>query len=214
MSKVITQVNAAAGADTFQIWVNKTNEVINAISTEAVTVNSHANGGLSTGNGFVEGTFGARNLVANTLRGGTVQTPGVLTISSNVSVIGNTFSVGNVVINSSSISIDGIPTGDAPITANTTGTAAQVIDFWDKFIFRGADYVLTIKDQNANAFQISKLLLVHATGEAYVTEYAAAFSNTSQGEFSANANSTHIKVYLTPVSTNTYVSGTRALVEV
>lgn len=214
MSKVITQVNAAPAGDTFQIWVNRTNEVINCISTEVVTINTHANGALTTGNGFVEGVFGGRTMCGNTVRGGTVQTSANLNITSNVVCTGYQLTYGNVTINAETIAINGVPVGDANVTVETTGTGAQIVDFWDKFVYRGADYTLTIKDLNANAYQLSRVLLVHATGEAYVTEYGAVYSNTTQGEFSCGANQTHVILYLTPISTSTHVMGKRSLVYV
>lgn len=66
MSIVITPVYVAN--DTFDIWVGKVNSAIDIISANCVTCNSDANGGLTTGNGWVQGTFGASDLVANTIR--------------------------------------------------------------------------------------------------------------------------------------------------
>lgn len=218
MSETIAQINTAALGDTWQIAIDKMNQSLNAISTVVVSVNSHANGGLTTGNGFVEGTFGARNLVGNTISGGTVATPGILTISSNVELSGDTVTVGNVVINSTTIAIDGVSvaleTGGAEIESATIGTSAQIIDYWDKFVYRSADYTLTIQDDNANAFQASRLLVLHDGGStnAYYSHYAVMWSNTSQGDFSANANSTHIKIYLTPTSANATIRATRGLI--
>jgi hypothetical protein len=215
MSQPITSVLAN---DNFQIWFNTTNQLANAVSTIAVTVNSHANGGLTTGNGFVEGTFGARNLVGNTIHGGTVATPAVLTLTSNLAVIGNTVTVGNVVINSTGIAVAGVllEAGGATFAANTSGTSAQLIDYFDKIIYRSAEYLINIKDNNANAYQVSKVLVIHdgASTNAAMMEYAIVYSNTAQGVISANANSTHILVYLAPVSTNTAVKGTKLLVVV
>jgi hypothetical protein len=213
MTKTITQI---ATSDTFQVWFDRTNLTINAISTEAVTCNSHANGGLTTGNGFVEGTFGARNLVGNTIHGGTVQTPALLTCTSNLAVTGDNITVGVVTINSSSVAYSGIPlqTGSGKISTNTSGTSAQQIDFFDKILYRAAEYALAIRDNNANAYQFSKILVLHDSGDAYFTNYAVVFSNTAQGDFSANANSTHIRVFLTPISTNTHVSGTKVTVDI
>jgi len=216
MSYAIAQVNAAAGADTFQILVDRTNETINAISTIVCTVNTHANGSLSTGNGYVEGIFGARNLVGNTISGGTVETPGLLTILTDTEFTGDTITLGTVVINSSAVAIGGAPisTGGYSFSNDTIGTSTQEVDNFDKITLRGAEYVIAVKDTNANAYQISKLLLVHDSGNAFMTQYSIIYSNTEIGVFSANANSTHCRVYLKPTIANTHVTGSRVTVEV
>src|SRR5512143_3094348 len=129
MSETIDQINTAAGGDTWEIGIGKINQSLNAISTVVVSVNSHANGGLTSGNGFVEGTFGARNLVANTLSGGTVQTPDVLTITSNVEYTGDTVTMGDIVINSSDITVNAVSVtriaGLIRFTDETIGTSDQ-----------------------------------------------------------------------------------------
>lgn len=217
MSYNITQINAAPSADTFQIWVDRTNEVINAISTIVVTTNTHANGGLTTGNGWVEGIFGALNLRANTISGGTVQTPGVLTLTSNLAITGGNVTFGTVVVNTTMITIGGSNVAlitDAGVNTTTSGTTAQQVDFWDKTAYRAAEYTLTIKDNDANNHQVSRFLVLHDEGDAYYTQYAIVWSNNAQGNFSANANSTHVRVYLTPVSSNTNVKGDRKWIRV
>lgn len=95
MARQITAVNTAT--DTFQTWVNRTNQIITIVNTEVVTVNSSI--GVTAGNGFVNGIFGANTLVATTLRGGNVTTNAVLTISTNTNVTGTRFSVGNSTVN-------------------------------------------------------------------------------------------------------------------
>jgi hypothetical protein len=209
-------IPAILTSETFQIWLDRTNQIANAISTVAVTVNTHANGGLTTGNGFVEGTFGARNLVGNTIHGGTVQTPALMTMTSNLAITGSTLFIGNVVINSSAITVDGqiLATGRSEIAVNTSGTGTQEIDNWDKLLNRGAEYFITIKDNNANAVHGEKMVVIHDSGDAYYTRTSVVWSNTSQGDFSANANGTHVRVYLTPTSTNAHISGTRVTVDV
>ena len=214
MSETITAVNTAI--DTYQTFVEKCNAAINAISTIVVSVNTHANGGLTTGNGFVEGTFGARNLVGNTMAGGTVETPGLLTITTNVESTGDTISIGNVAVNTTDITINGVSVSEVAgilkFTETTTGTTDQEVHTFSKIAYRGAEYTLTVKDNNANAYQINKMLLVHDTGDAYTTEYGVVYSNTYLGELSANVDATNVRVYFTPISSNTYVSGSVVLV--
>jgi hypothetical protein len=95
MAKTITPIDTAN--DTFQVWIDRFNELINFANTEVVTVNSSA--GITTGNGFINGIFGANTLVATFLRGGNVSTSGLLTITSNVSIDSSYLSVGNTSTN-------------------------------------------------------------------------------------------------------------------
>ena len=120
MAKTITQINTTT--DTFEIFVNRTNEAINAISTEVVTANNNANGAQVTGNSFLNGTFGANVVtVYNSIRGGNVQTSAALTIISNT-VIGNSHNLflgtgtANAVANTTNVRIQ-----------NTTGSAILTI---------------------------------------------------------------------------------------
>ena len=188
------------------------------MSTSVCTVNSHANGGLTTGNGYVEGIFGGRNLCANTIRGGTVETPGILNIISNVEVTNTTAVIthGTVVINSTSVSIGGSPLGFSSeiFTSTTTGTGSQEVSSFDKFLYRGSAYTVTITDNNANGYQINKLLVLHSSGDAYVTDYSIIYSNNSLGSFTVAANSTHVVVNVTPTSANTTLRGEYELIEI
>lgn len=98
MAKTISIVNATA--DTFQTWITRTNEVINAVSTEVVTANNDANGALTTGNAQLAGTMSVLVLAANTVRGGNVQTTRVMNVVSNVQVWElNVLTVGNGTVN-------------------------------------------------------------------------------------------------------------------
>ena len=98
MAKSLTPVNA--NADTFEVWVNRTNDLINALAVETVTVFSNSIGAQTAGNGFVTGILSAITLSANNIRGGNVQTTTLLTVSSNVNfATGNIVSVGNSTVN-------------------------------------------------------------------------------------------------------------------
>lgn len=79
MSRILTSLDET---DLWQVWFDKTNILIDTF-TETVTLKANSAGDLSTGNGFVTGTFGATTLVGSTLRGGTVDTPAYITFSSN-----------------------------------------------------------------------------------------------------------------------------------
>ena len=86
--------------------------------------------------------------------------------------------------------------------------------YFDKTVYRTAEYVISLKNNAANAHQTSKLLLIHDGGDAYVSEYGVISTNTSLGSFSANANSTHCRLLFTPTASNTQIKGIRTNVVV
>ncbi len=126
MSVSIANVNPAINS--FQNWVDKTNQGLYVISTQAVTADLTVNGSQTDGNAIVNGIFTANVLVAaNTLRGGTLTTPGNLTITTNTAIIdSNLFSVtntnvrvvnSNTTINTAVMTVQG---GSANITSNVS----------------------------------------------------------------------------------------------
>jgi hypothetical protein len=352
MAKSITAVNSAA--DNMQTFIAKTNQAINAISTECLTANNDANGAVVTGNSFMIGIFGANTItVFNALRGGNVQTANVLTITSNVLVsetkltvgnstinaainstslvfgnttvnvtmntttmviasvntstligvganvhvntsvlkIGNstvnaivnslalnfgnlvvnstTFAVGNSTVNAlgnsstlviRSASGNGALTPTSLVLANstvtftlikpsaaevangqyylnangvwsavtipeqtganlatttvvTTGTTAQLMDSHLLANVRSAEYTFQVKDNTANGYMAVKMFSYHFDGDVDYTLYGQMFSNALLGTFAANTNATHVRVYFTPVPSNTQVKFVKIPIE-
>lgn len=238
MSYSLTQVNAAA--DTFQVWLNLTNQMANLISTEVVTANTNANGAVTTGNVYVNGIFAALTVAIPTaLRGGNVQSSAALAITSNVNVSGDYVFVGNstvnAIVNSSTFSLANSTAtfvlqkpSAAAIAAdtyylnangswvqlgveeqaqvNTSGTSAQLIDSFIMASYYSADYSLVINDNGANNRQMVKVAVLHDEGTAYHNEYSVITSNSELGAFTANANTTHARLYLTPTVADTTVT--------
>jgi hypothetical protein len=115
MSRAVA--NVVISTDTFAQWLDKTNQLLFAFSSEIVTANGAANGAVSTGNAYVNGVVGANTLVAvQGLRGGTVATPNTLVITSNTSVSGNLAATG----------VAHTLTGNTTVTGNTTLTGGAV----------------------------------------------------------------------------------------
>lgn len=184
------------GADTFSSWISKTNQTINAISNVAVVVIANSTGDAVTGNGFVVGILGANTLVCTNIRGGNVGTAGTLNVTSNAVFSGD------------------VSFGGAAITGNsvtTTGTSQQVIDSWLINTYRAAKYVLSIKNNSANGYSATEIMVLQDDGTAYVTEYAVLNSNGSLGTFAVDANSTAARLLFTPSPANTTVKYSRQL---
>lgn len=98
--------------------------------------------------------------------------------------------------------------------STTAGTTLQVIDSYLITNFRTADYVISVKDNTANNYYASRLMVTHDSGTVYTTEYAVLISNTAVGVFGATINGTAVAINFTPVSTSTTVNFTRTLVTV
>jgi len=97
-------------------------------------------------------------------------------------------------------------------TSNTTGTTAQLIDSYNTAIYTSADYLISINDNNANNHYTTKILVGYDTTNAYMIDYGGITTNSAMGVFTANANSTFVKLYFTPVSTNTTIKWFRVSV--
>ena len=98
----------------------------------------------------------------------------------------------------------------------TTGTTVQVIDSILLSTYKTAEYIISVKDNNANSHYSSKILLTHDIGSAYLTEYAVMQTNNSViiGPFSASVNTTSAILSFTPVSSNTTVNFNRIAITV
>jgi hypothetical protein len=88
-------VASVANTATFGAWLSRTNDIAAIISQNAVTVDTSSNGSISTGNGYVNGYFGANTLVAYTgIAGGSLSAGNTLNLITNTAF---TYSGSNLV---------------------------------------------------------------------------------------------------------------------
>jgi hypothetical protein len=123
MSVSIANVNSTT--DTFQVWLDKTNQVLDNLSTVVLTSASNTAGGSTSGNVYLNGILSANTITAVTaLRGGTVASAANLAVTSNVvfsganvggSVTMLNFTSTNVIFNSTNTVLSG---GVVNITSN------------------------------------------------------------------------------------------------
>lgn len=121
MSVSIANVNSTT--DTFEVWLDKTNQVLDNLSTVVLTSASNTVGGSTSGNVNVVGIFSANTLTAVTaLRGGTVATAANLNITSNVVFSGANVggSVTSFILNASNVLISSTNTTIAGGALNLT----------------------------------------------------------------------------------------------
>lgn len=132
MSVSIANVNPAINS--FQNWLDKTNQALDVISTKAMTADLTTGGSNTTGNASLIGVFSANVIaVANTLRGGSVTTPGNLVITTNTTIVdtGSLFVNNtalrvlnsNTFINTTMFTVSG---GSANVTSNVTFAATTL----------------------------------------------------------------------------------------
>jgi hypothetical protein len=188
-------IQNTAVSSTFDFWRNRTNELAYAMSTIAVTTNSNT----AVGNAAITGQFTANAiLISNGSTSIALNTPnsaviasGLYGLSANGGWVYRPVSNGIVV---------------------TTGTSTQNVDSWLMSTYSTAEYVVNVKDNAANGFSATKILVVHDTGNSYITEYGTINSNGSLGTFSSTTNATHVVVRFTPASVNTTVKYARTLI--
>lgn len=130
-----------------------------------------------------------------------VKTSGLLTV-------GN--STVNVQVNSTSFT--SLQSQEADVVFTSTGTSAQQVDTWLVASWRSGRYVVSWKDNNANGYQSSQLAMIFDGTNVLTTEWAQLVTNASLGVLTANANSTAVRLFATPVSTNTTIRASRLLI--
>lgn len=214
MAKSIPIVNTST--DTFSVWVDRTNDIIDVVNTVVITANSTF--GKTTGNSYLSGIFSANSVaVYETLRGGNVTTTNVLTISSNVNISADKLTIGVNTINSTSFSVSSISLLPVmmKVSANTIGLTSQLVDQFPLNSYSGCDYSLVIKDTtvSSNAYQISRLALVHNSLSVYSTEYGVMYSNSIIGTFSTSISGANATLNFTPLVGCTSIIGIRTVID-
>lgn len=211
------------------------NTIVNTMATTMVTANGSANGALTNGNGYVSGIFGASILTTGMLRGGSVQTPADLLVSSNTYINGYSLSISNGTSNTATLNASALVVPMANVVnaeiqyftqsnlsfANcnitevdltTTGVAAVNLDSWAIGSYRSAEYVIQVTDNAANNHQVSKLIVTHDGSNALWDEYALLTTNGTIMTFSGVTNSTTLSIQGTPSSSNTTVRAVRTTI--
>lgn len=201
----ITIANTS-NTNTFDYWKNRTNELADAMTNYVVTTDSNT----AVGNAAISNTFTANTIVANTIDANSSVNIGNSTV--NVSILSpnsTQISSGEYFLSSNGSWLFNTSAPVSNGTTTTTGTSAQIIDSFAVADQNAAEYYIHIKDNNANNYHASKVLVLHNVGAAYTTEYATIISNNTMGIFAANVDSGDVRLFLTPVSSNTDVTFTR-----
>lgn len=199
MNTPLPIVNVAA-SDTFGSLISKLNAGIVALSNTALVVAANAAGDSVSGNGFVNGTLGTVTLAVTNLKGGNVASAGSINVISNA-------------VFSFDLGLGGVAAARGN-TLTTTGTGATPIDTFAQATYRSGKYVISVKNNIANGYQATELLLMHDDGNALLTEYATLSSNGIIGTFTADISSGNVRLLYTPAVANTTLTWRRDLLTV
>lgn len=204
-----TFVYGIAGANTVVVWNAIRGGNVQTSNTLWLGSNLHANGFA-----YLAGNSTVNTTINSTAHAVTNSTGNVNITSSTITLANSTVSFaiskptaaqaadGTYYLNANG-SFSSVSSNVANVT--TTGTSAQLISSYDISAIRSAELLVSVKDNVANGYQLSKLMVLWDGSDALLSEYGVIQSNGSQGTFSANANSTFVRVYITPVSANATV---------
>lgn len=95
---------------------------------------------------------------------------------------------------------------------STSGTTSQLIDSYAVATYQSAEYLIYVKDNLGSNRYSSKMLTLYDGSSSMITEYAQLISSGAVGTFSSNANSTHVRLYFTPISIDNTVKYVRTAV--
>jgi hypothetical protein len=109
-------------------------------------------------------------------------------------------STSNSELTSSSLYFNGEEVVIPLTTVTTTGTTTQILYYFPLATYRSAELLISVKDNSANGYHLTKILAIHDGGSIHTTEYATMYSNTSLITTSASVNATHGIINVTPSS--------------
>lgn len=183
-------------------------------STVSVFVNSSL---LEVSNSTATANYSVAGMVVGT----TIANGTVISLGANVVANATVVSIGNssvnVQINSTALIgatllLGGGNSFTAFVSGTTTGTTSQNVDTWSAGTYRAAKYLVTVKDNVSNAYQLTECYVLFDGTNALITEIVQMQSNGSMGTLAAGANSTVVSLQFTPVSANTTVKADRILI--
>jgi len=147
-------------ADTFHVFVDKVNLIVDHLRHTVVTVsNSASYDGNNSGNGYIIGIFGSNTLVAGqALRGGNVSTTNTLTVTSALSVsnnatVANVFTVVAGLSNLNTLNVRGTTAIANTLTVTSNAAIGSHLSVAANASFANAIIVKTdyVVDVSANA---------------------------------------------------------------
>lgn len=171
--------------DTFGSWLTRTNTLATIASQNAVTVDATAGGSLSTGNGYVNGFFGANTVVAFTgIAGGSLTTGNTLNLltntvfgfgGTNVVMMTANATTANVVISSNAITLSAV-NGNTRISGNFLNVNASTTNVTSTSLNANSNVTIT---GNTTLKANSTFNILSVTGNSSVAVLLANTTNTT-----------------------------------
>lgn len=188
---MITVANTA-NTNTWEYWINRTNELAYHLSTAVVTTDATGNNNVTQGNVIITGSFTANSLaIGNSSANLVIAAPNSFQIAS-----------GSYFLNANG-SFSEIFAGK--FSTNTTLTTAVLIDSFPTSAFSSVEYLIGVRDGSNSNFVSTKLHLLNINSDVLYTEYGKLVSNTDFATFSANVASSNVRIYMTSSISNTFV---------
>lgn len=189
--------------NTFDFWRNRTNELAYAMSSNAVTVNSTK----AIGSAAISGDFSANTVtVANSTSQVVVTVPTTVQVND-----GNYYLNANGQWSLVSTTSEAISNIKADVFS-TSGTSDLLLDSFLKNAYNAAEYVINSINGTSTSHSAVKILLYHNNADAYLTEYATMNTGTPFNTFSANANTTHVRLWVKSTSSTSSIKYFRVVV--
>lgn len=201
--------------NTFEFWRARTNDLATAMSNVVVST-----GATTTGTAGVTQNFVANQHISGTgTTNATMNTSSVF-ITNSSSNIALTIPTASQASNGTFAHMSNGTWKYAP-TSNTTmiisGETLFQLDTFRKSQYSVCDYIIHASDIDGNAVHTSRLFVTHAGDStiAYVTEYSTITTNATAGvlgTYSANCNSTHVRLWYSTSVENVDVRIIRTIV--
>lgn len=200
-------VNASVNATSVRIANSTSNITIRVPTTTEANGSYYLNGNgswvvVTSGNTGISSPGGANTEVqfndSGTLAGNSNFTYNntTRTITVGNTVVSNNTTTNNVIIQNNLITA---------INFTTSGTSQQTVDQIALATYRSTEYLVSIKDNAANGYQVSKMLVIHDGTTSYITEYGIMSTNSSLGVFASDISGANVRLLFTPTSSNTTI---------
>jgi len=178
----ITIANTA-NTNTFEYWINRTNELAYHMTNAVLTSDSSGNNNITSGNSVLVGTFTANVIsVGNSSVNTSFYSP-----NSTLKTSGKYFLNANG---------SWVETGGSKITSSIVSTGWTLLDTFSTTDYSAADYIISVNDSSNSKVLATKITLVQDGTSVYTTEYATVGSNTSFVVFNCNVNSGSVRLYV------------------
>lgn len=218
--------NATFGNSTVKTTINSTTIVTGDVDTAIANITSGSVDILTSNTGSFKTEVLVGNTTVNVYVNSTSLTVGQSFVNNSVFKTGNstanvtltsqtlTFSnsSGSFVVDGTGLSLTEYNTRFKFANLTSSNTSLKALDNISKTSYHGAEYLVHVKDNANNVYQITKIILVHSNSTvSFMTQYASMLTGTSTdlATFTSTANATHSILNVTPAVANSLITYSR-----